>query len=212
MQLPPSACWELHNRGNFIMKQMTKTSPRTKGRITGAFYLAIFVAGYIFMVLIPSTGLLNNNDAAAIDYIVSHQTAFWAGYPFFLLVVVFRLIVMLLFYELFKPVNKSISLLAVYFNIVATTVQAVMCIFLLTPLILLGGEHYLTAFTPDQLYALALVAMKLYHLCYIIALALFGCYDLLIGYLAFNSTFLPRPLGVLLDITTLLWITLDISS
>ena len=185
------------------MKQITKTSPRAKGRITGACYLAIFVAGVIYMVLVPSTGLLNNNDAAAIDYIVSHQTAFWAGYPFLLLVVVFRLIVMLLFYEL----NKSISLLAVYFNIVATTMQAVMCIFLLTPLILLGGEHYLTAFTPDQLHALAIVAMKLSHFCYIIALALFGCYDLLIGYLAFKSTFIPRTIGVLMVITGLGWLT-----
>jgi len=114
---------------------------------------------------------------------------------------------MLLFYELFKPVNKSISLLAVYFNIAATTMQAVTCIFLLTPLILLGGGHDLTAFTPDQLHALALVAMKLYHLCYIIALALFGCYDLLIGYLAFKSTFLPRPIGVLMGITGLGWLT-----
>lgn len=189
------------------MERMKKTSPRAKGRITGAFYLAIFVAGEIFMTLIPSTGLLNNNDAAAIDYIVSHQTAFWAGYPFLLLVVAFRLIVMLLFYELFKPVNKSINLLAVYFNIVATTMQAVTCIFLLTPLILLGGEHFLTAFTPDQLHALALVAMKLYHLCYIIALAFFGCYDLLLGYLAFKSTFIPRPIGVLMGLAGLGWLT-----
>src|SRR5207253_9232259 len=60
---------------------------------------------------------------------------------------------------------------------------------------------------PDQLYALALVAMKLYHLCYTIALAFFGCYDLLIGYLAFKSTFLPRPIGVLMGITGLGWLT-----
>jgi hypothetical protein len=189
------------------MKQMAKTSPRAKGRITGAFYLAIFVAGLIYMVLVPSTGLLNNNDGAAINYIVSHQTAFWAGYSFLLLVVVFRIIVMLLFYELFNPVNKSISLLAVYFNIVATTMQAIMCIFLLMPLILLGGEHYLTAFAPDQLHALAIMAMKLYHLCYIVALAFFGCYDLLIGYLAFKSTFIPRLIGVLMIITGLGWLT-----
>ena len=189
------------------MKQIAKTSPRAKGRITGAFYLAIFVAGFIYMALIPSTGLLNNNDGAAINYIVSHQTAFWAGYSFLLLVVVFRIIVMLLFYELFKPVNKSISLLAVYFNIVATTMQAVTCIFLLMPLVLLGGEHYLTAFTPDQLHAFAIVAMKLYHLCYIVALAFFGCYDLLIGYLAFKSTFIPRLIGVLMIITGLGWLT-----
>jgi hypothetical protein len=189
------------------MKQITKTSPKALGRITGACYLAIFVAGVIFMTLIPSTGLLNTNDDAAIDYIVSHQTAFWAGYLFFLLVVVFRLIVMHLFYELFKPVNKRINLLAVYFNIVATTMQAVSGIFLLTPLILLGGEHSQTAFTPDQVHALALVSMKVYHLCYIIALAFFGCYDLLIGCLAFKSTFLPRPIGVLMVITGLGWLT-----
>lgn len=212
MNTQPGTKIEPHDQQQYTgdsqtMERMKKTSPRAKGRITGAFYLAIFVAGEIFMTLIPSTGLVNNNDAAAIDYIVSHQTAFWAGYPFLLLVVAFRLIVMLLFYELFKPVNKSINLLAVYFNIVATTMQAVTCIFLLTPLILLGGEHFLTAFTPDQLHALALVAMKLYHLCYIIALAFFGCYDLLLGYLAFKSTFIPRPIGVLMGLAGLGWLT-----
>src|SRR5207244_7635633 len=128
----------------------------------------------------PNIGLLNNIDAAMIDHIVSHQTAFWAGYPFFLLVVVFRLILMLLFYELFKPVNKSLSLLAVSFNIVATTMQAIMAITLLAPLVLLSGGHDLTAFTPDQFHTLALVARRLYNPIYYIAMAFFGCYNLLI--------------------------------
>jgi hypothetical protein len=194
-------------RRSFIVKPIARMSPRAQGRVTGAFYLAIFAAGLILMALVPSTGLLNTDDAAAIDYIVSHQTAFWAGYPFLLLVVVFRLIVMLLFYELFKPVNPSISLLAVYFNLPATTLQAVTGIFLVTPLVLLGGAHDLTPFTPDQLHALALVAMALYHVGYVVALALFGCYDLLIGYLAFQSTFIPRPIGVLMMITGLGWLT-----
>jgi len=193
-----------------VKQRMTQTSLRAQGRITGACYLAIFVAGVIYTSLIPQTLLLDNNDAATINHIVLHQAPFWAVYPFLLLVVALRLILMLLFYELFKPVNKSISLLAVYFNLVATTLQAVMCLFLLTPLILLGGEHSLTALTPDKLHALALVAMKLYHLCYAIALAFFGCYDLLIGSLAFKSTFLPRPVGVLMGITGLGWLTFSI--
>src|SRR6266567_4976078 len=190
-----------------VRQRMTTTSPRAKGRIAGACYLAIFVAGEIYSVLVPNIGLLNNIDAATIDYIVSHQTAFWAGYPFFLLVVVFRLIVMLLFYELFKPVNKSISLLAVYFNIVATTMQAVMAISLLAPLVLLSGGHDLNAFTPDQLQTLAVAAMKLYTPIYTIALAFFGCYDLLIGSLTFKSTFIARPIGVLMGIAGLGWLT-----
>jgi len=40
------------------MKQITKTSPRVKGRITDAFYLAIFVAGVIYMVLPRLIGVL----------------------------------------------------------------------------------------------------------------------------------------------------------
>jgi hypothetical protein len=190
-----------------VRQRLTQTSPKAWGRIAGACYLAIFVAGEIYSVLVPNLGLLNTIDAATLDHIVSHQTAFWAGYPFFLLVVAFRLILMLLFYELFKPVNKSIALLAVYFNIVATTMQAVMAITLLAPLVLLGGAHSLTALTPDQVHALALAAMQLYNPIYYIALAFFGCYDLLIGYLAFKSTFLPRPIGVLMGIAGLGWLT-----
>jgi len=51
------------------------------------------------------------------------------------------------------------------------------------------------------------VAIKLYNPIYAIALAFFGCYDLLIGYLTFKSTFLPRPIGVLMGIAGLGWLT-----
>jgi hypothetical protein len=186
---------------------MTQMSPKAWGRIAGACYLAVFFAGEIFSVLVPNLGLLNTIDAATLDHIVSHQTAFWAGYPFFLLVVAFRLILMLLFYELFKPVNKSIALLAVYFNIVATTMQASMAITLLVPLVLLKGQPSLAAFPPDQVHALALATLQMYNPIYYIALAFFGCYDLFLGYLAYKSTFLPRPIGVLIGIAGLGWLT-----
>jgi hypothetical protein len=119
---------------------------------------------------------------------------------------------MLLFYELFTLVNPSMSRLADYFNLPATTLQAATGIFLGTPLVLLGAEQNLTAFTPDQLQAHAVGAMALYHRGYLIALALFGCYDRLLGYFAFKSTFIPRPIGVLMMITGLGWLTFLIPS
>jgi hypothetical protein len=179
------------------------------GRLTGASYLAIFIAGELYILLIPDNGLFNTNTAATVEYIVSHQAAFWAGYSFYLLSAAFRLIQMLLFYELFKPVNKRLSLLAVYFNGVATTLQAVTAIALVVPVVLLGGggQHSLTAFASDQVHALAVAAFQLHNSIYFIALVFFGGYDLLIGYLAFTSTFIPRVIGVLMLITGLAWLT-----
>ena len=42
---------------------------------------------------------------------------------------------------------------------------------------------------------------------YTISLVSFGGCDLLIGFLAFRSTFIPRPIGVLMMITGVAWLT-----
>jgi hypothetical protein len=75
-----------------------------------------------------------------------------------------------------------------------------MAIALVVPVVLLNGPHSVTAFTPAQLHALAVAALELHIPIYSIALAFFGCYDLLIGYLSFRSTFLPRLIGALMII------------
>jgi hypothetical protein len=65
----------------------------------------------------------------------------------------------------------------------------------------------LSAFAPEQLQALALVFLRLNDYAFQIYLVFFGAWCLLIGYLIFRSTFLPRILGVLLAISGLGWVT-----
>ncbi len=72
---------------------------------------------------------------------------------------------------------------------------------------LLKGGSSLSAFTPEQLQALALVFVRLNDYAFQIYLVFFGAWCLLIGYLIFRSTFLPRVLGVLLAISGLGWVT-----
>jgi hypothetical protein len=115
---------------------------------------------------------------------------------------------MLLFYELFNPVNQRLSQLAVYFNITATSVQASMAVFLLAPMVLLApGNHHTFSFTALQLHDLAAIALRLNYYGYTIALVFFAGYDILIGYLAFKSGFIPRLIGVLMIITGIGWLT-----
>jgi len=109
-------------------------------------------------------------------------------------------------YELLKPVNKSLSLLAAFFVLVCCAMQALTSLFYLAPLLILRGGSSLSAFTAEQLQSLALMFLKLNQYAYNIDLVFFGLWCVLTGYLIFRSTFLPRILGVLLAISGLGWV------
>jgi hypothetical protein len=98
---------------------------------------------------------------------------------------------------MYAPVNRTLSLTAACFGMTGCIVQAVGLLFHVAPLIVLGKQTYLSAFTPEQLQAQALIFLACYAKAYNISLVFFGFYLLLIGYLTFRSGFLPRWLGVL---------------
>lgn len=112
-----------------------------------------------------------------------------------------------LFYDLFKPANRRLSLLAALFGVVGCTIGAVSSLFYFAPVTVLGGAPFLESFTVGQLHALALEFIKLYALCFNMSFVFFGCYCLLIGYLILRSTFLPRILGAGMVIAGLGWLT-----
>lgn len=112
-----------------------------------------------------------------------------------------------LFYDLFKPVNRSLSLLAAFFSLVGCATQALSRLSYLAPLAVLGGAPYLSVFKAEQLHALALLLLVLFDQAYNIGMVFFGFYCLLIGYLIFRSTFLPRILGALMAFAGLVWLT-----
>ena len=110
-------------------------------------------------------------------------------------------------YVLLKPVNRSLSLLAAFVILVGCAIQALTSLFYLAPLPILQGGSSLSAFTAEQLQALTLMFLKLNVYAFDIYLVFFGFWCILIGYLIFRSTFLPRVLGVLVAISGLGWVT-----
>jgi hypothetical protein len=62
-------------------------------------------------------------------------------------------------------------------------------------LLVLGGTHYLSVFSREQLDAVAILFLRVNDIGAGIALVFFGFYAILKGYLVIRSTFLPRILG-----------------
>src|SRR5712692_10851679 len=106
---------------------------------------------------------------------------------------------------IWKPVNRRLSLLAVFVILVGCAIQALTILLYLAPLIVLQGGSSLSAFSAEQLQALAFVFLRLNAYAFDIYLVFFGLWCVLIGFLIFRSTFLPRILGVLLAISGLGW-------
>lgn len=103
----------------------------------------------------------------------------------------------LLLFNLFRPVSRDVSLLAALFSLVGIAIGTVDVLFELAPLVVLN-DPTLNGFTATQLDAVAERFLKLHAQTYDISLVLFGGYNMLIGYLIFRSTFMPRLLGALL--------------
>jgi hypothetical protein len=78
------------------------------------------------------------------------------------------------------------------------------------PLLVLESGSSLSAFTAEQVQALALILLKLNAQAFDIYLIFFGLCCVLNGYPIFRSTFLPRILGVLSLIDGLGWVTFPI--
>jgi len=189
-----------------MTEQIAETSPRPRARITGVVYLLYFltaVSGEFFL-----KGIVVDGDAAATaTNILAHPSLFRLGLATGLIATALYIALTALFYGLFKPVNRSLSLLAAFFSLVGCAILAFASLFQLAPLVVLGGSPYLSAFKVEQLRALALMFLELNTQANNICVVFFGFYCLLIGYLIFRSAFLPRILGVLMAFAGLGWLT-----
>jgi hypothetical protein len=189
-----------------MTKRMGETSPRSVARMAGVFQLLEGLTATSGQVIILGRLIVSGNAAATAGNILGHERLFWLGFALSVTGVVFHMAWALLLYDVFKPVNRRLSLFAAFVIMVGCAIQALTSVLYLAPFLVLTGGSSVNAFTTAQLQALAMVFLRLNSYAFDTYLVFFGLWCVLIGFLIYRSTFLPRVLGVLLAISGLGWV------
>jgi len=179
-----------------VTHDRTATRPRALARTAGVFYLLEGSASAFGAIHVVSQVTVAGNATVTAASVLAHQALLWAGFSLALVAVACHVVYAVLFYEIFKPVSRTLSLIAAAISLVAAAVQACAALFQAAPLLVLrdGG---MTAFGGSQRDALALLMLNLSRQAFDIYLVFFGLWLMLIGYLIVRSTFIPTAVGVL---------------
>jgi len=186
------------------------TSPQLYARMAGISYLVGALLSVLGQMVVLGMIVVSGNATATVANMLSHESLFRLGFVLSIMTVPFHLVWAVLFNGLFRPVNRNVSLLAGSVMLIACMMWTLSSLLYLAPLLVLQGKIALSAFAPEQMQAVVLTLLKLNAFAYDIGLVFFGFWYVLIGYLIFRSTFLPRIIGALgvlagCGYLTLLW-------
>lgn len=181
-------------------------SPQSYARIGGILYLIIIIAG-VFGEFFVRGKLLVSGDAAATAHQIAASPLLWRiGICADLIMQTCDIPLMLIFYVLLRPVNKNLALLNLLFNLIQTAVLVANKLNLLMALFLLSDASYMQPLDPNHLHALSYLYIKLHDHGFGIGLIFFGFVCLTEGYLIFRSGYLPKTIGILMQVAGVCYI------
>jgi len=206
-------CWidermgETNMSTNVITQSTTQSSLRLMARIAGALYLLTILTGMFSAGFATGKLVVSGDAAATANNILAHRGLFQLAFAVYLIEMACQVALTALFYLLLKPAGRSVSLVAAFLGLTGCVIKTFTRVFFIAPLFILGGAHYLSVFSPEQLQALALLFLKVNDRGAGIALVFFGFYAILTGYLIIKSSFLPRVLGAISVVGGFGWLT-----
>ena len=190
-----------------MTNRTVESSPQLYARIGGALYLIIIVIGLFGEAFVRDRLIVAGDAAATAKNILASESLwrFHIGAELFLLIC--AVVLLMILFVLLKPVSRELTLLALFFNLVSIALEAATAMYLVVALFPLGNATYLKAFSPEQLHAMATLSLKSHGYGFGVSLLFFGCFCVVIGRVIFQSGFLPKAIGVLMQIAGLCYLT-----
>lgn len=175
-------------------------APQMYARLGGGLYLVIIALGIVAQVVVRDQLIVPSDAAATAQNLTAMQSLWRLGIATEALALVCTLALAMIYFALLRPVSLELSILAALLRVVSVAVQAVAVLQLDLALSPLTNAAFAAAFTPDQRAVLATLAVRAHSHGYTLSLLILGAAFLVHGFLIVRSTFLPKVLGVLIQI------------
>lgn len=173
---------------------------RFLARIGGLLYLLIIVLGGLGELAVRGRIVVPRDPLATAANLRSMEWLWRLGIAGEVVLLLAAVAVTLILYLLLRPVHRELALLAVMFNLVSMAIEGMSAVSLAAALAPLTNAGYASAFSPQQLGVLAMLAVRSHSVGFAIALIFFAAVCVIYGYLIRRSAYIPATIGILMQI------------
>jgi hypothetical protein len=176
---------ELNKKANVDLEHKT-------ARLAGILYLSLIPLGIFGIIYVPSSLIVPENITTTISNIIENETLFRWSIISALVVQLVNIILVLLLFKVFKHTNKAMAAVMVIFSLLAVPIA------FLNEINNLAVVHLLDQSSESQ--ELISVFLNLHQQGIIIAQVFWGLWLFPLGYLVYQSGYMPKFIGILLII------------
>ena len=168
-------------------------------RIGGALYLLIIVIGGLEEAVVRG-GIVSANAMTTATNLRDMEWLWRLGMTGEVVLLCSSVALAVILYSLLHRVHRELAQAAILFNLICIAIEGVAAVSLAMTLAPLSGAASLNVFTPEQLAALATLAVRSHTLGFAIGLIFFGVECVILGVLIVRSRFMPRTIGLLMQL------------
>ena len=183
---------------------------------------AALIAGISLFVMVLTTPFAefsifpklidSENATITAENIIKNKHLFTVAIFLILLTLIADIVASWALYIFLKPVNKSLSLLTAWFRLIYTAMYFIALYNLLAILSIIKSIEHLSDTGIGQINDKIFLHIKAFRVEGSFGLIIFGIYLILLGYLVYKATYVPKIFGVILLIAGLSWVIDNLST
>jgi hypothetical protein len=196
-----------------MVSSRQERSDQRKAALTGGISLIIMTIAALFSYGYIHGSLIVQGDASAtFQNIQSSGMLFKAEILGWIIILICDIAVAWAFYIFLKPIHHNLSLLGAWLRLIYSAILGMAVMNLLFVMHLTDKTNNLSLFSTDYLQAQTILHLETFESIWFVGLIIFGGHLLVAGYIALQSSTIPKLVSVLLLIASIGYIALHVCS